>query len=61
MQLFNVNQKSISELTSSELQPGAYEITWDGTNYSSGVYFYRIETNGFVDKQGYIVIELNQN
>jgi aminopeptidase N len=24
------------------LQPGTYEVQWDGTNYPSGVYFYRL-------------------
>jgi hypothetical protein len=23
-------------------QPGVYEARWDGTNYPSGVYFYRV-------------------
>ena len=57
MQLFNVNQKSISELTSSELQSGAYEITWDGTNYSSGVYIYRIATDGYVDMKRMVLVK----
>jgi len=28
--------------------PGTYEVTFDGTNYSSGIYFYRLEAAGFV-------------
>ncbi|MBX7044216.1 MAG: hypothetical protein K1X86_00135 [Ignavibacteria bacterium] len=39
----DITGKAIDELVNSELLPGAYEITWDATNYSSGMYFYKTE------------------
>jgi len=28
------------------LKPGSYNVEWDGTNYPSGVYFYKFTANG---------------
>jgi hypothetical protein len=29
------------------LKPGTYKVEWDGTNYPSGVYFYKLTTESF--------------
>lgn len=55
--IYDISGKAIDELVNSELLSGAYEITWDGTNYSSGVYFYRMETNGFVDMKRMVFVK----
>jgi len=33
--------QEVEVLVDKVLQPGIYEIDWDGNNYSSGIYFYR--------------------
>ncbi len=40
--------REVSTLVNEELKPGTYETVWDGSNFSSGVYFYKIITEGFV-------------
>ena len=32
-------------LVNSELTPDFYEVQWNGSNYASGIYFYRLETD----------------
>jgi len=32
----------IITLINEQLQPGTYETVWDGSNYPSGIYFYRL-------------------
>jgi len=36
---------------------GVYEVEFDGTNYSSGVYFYKLETDGFIDTKKMVLIK----
>ena len=37
---------------------GTYSIQWDATNISSGIYFYRLETNtGFVKTKKLLVLK----
>ena len=45
--VFDVTGKEVAELVNSELAPGTYEAEFDGSNYPSGVYFCRLETEGF--------------
>jgi hypothetical protein len=37
----------VAVLVNEQLKPGTYEIEFDGTNYPSGVYFYKLTTNDF--------------
>jgi hypothetical protein len=37
----------IAVVVNEELEPGTYEVTWDGTKYPSGAYYYRLETQEF--------------
>jgi hypothetical protein len=36
---------------------GYHDVKFDGANYSSGVYFYRIETSGFTDTKKMVLIK----
>lgn len=38
--------KEVKTLVDSKLNPGSHEIEFDGANLPSGVYFYRLETEG---------------
>lgn len=41
LKVYDILGKEIAELFSGELQPGSYEVLWDASAYSSGIYFYR--------------------
>ncbi|HAY34075.1 MAG TPA: M12 family metallo-peptidase [Ignavibacteria bacterium] len=49
--------KKISELVNDILQPGVYETSFTGANLSSGVYFYRMETDNFVMTKRMLLIK----
>jgi hypothetical protein len=39
------------------LKPGNYEIEWDGSGLPSGIYFYRLEAEGFSDTKKMILVK----
>jgi photosystem II stability/assembly factor-like uncharacterized protein len=39
------------------LQPGTYEVEWDASNYPSGVYFYKLETEYFTQTKKLILLK----
>ncbi|MCF6268413.1 MAG: T9SS type A sorting domain-containing protein [Melioribacteraceae bacterium] len=49
LEVFNLIGEKISTLVNEEKQPGTYEVSFNGVNLSSGVYFYKISTNQFSD------------
>jgi hypothetical protein len=44
-------------LVSQEMNPGNYNYKFDAKNLSSGVYFYKLEVNGFTDVKRMSVIK----
>ena len=46
--VYDILGKEVNVLIDDEMNPGTYKITWDGSNFSSGTYFYRFESGNFV-------------
>jgi len=40
--IYDIAGKEISTLVNGELNPGNYNVQWDGSNFPSGIYFYRL-------------------
>ena len=49
--------REVASLVNKSLSPGTYEATFDATKYPSGVYFYRIKTEGFSDVKRMMLIK----
>jgi N-acetylneuraminic acid mutarotase len=47
--VFNTLGQQVSILQNGEMEAGYHEVKFDGTGLSSGVYFYRLRTGGFVE------------
>ena len=45
--VFDITGKEIAVLVNEILNPGTYETEFNGTNFSSGVYFYRLQTESY--------------
>ena len=45
--IYDIVGKEIVALVNEELNPGSYEVKFDGTNLPSGIYFYRLTTDDF--------------
>jgi len=55
--VYDVKGRAVETLVNSELSPGTYKTDWNGTNFSSGVYFYKLESDGFVQTKRMILIK----
>ena len=47
----------ITSLVNDYLSAGNYTATWNAKSYASGVYYYRIETNEFVQSKKMILLK----
>lgn len=49
--------REVSELLNGEKNPGRYEVNFDGTNLSSGVYFYRLTAGSFTQTKKLLLLK----
>lgn len=57
LKVYNVLGKEIATLVSEEMNAGTYEVNFDASNLSSGVYFYKIESGNFVKTNKMILMK----
>ena len=38
-------------------EAGSYKVTWDAASYASGIYFYRMESDNFVQVKKMILLK----
>ena len=57
IKIFDVLGKEISTLVNEEKHPGHYQTEFNGSNLSSGVYFYRLHSGSFSDTKKFILMK----
>lgn len=57
LNIYDALGRKISELINEKLQSGSYNAVFDGSDFSSGVYFYKLETEGFVETRRMILLK----
>ena len=57
LKVFDILGREVSRLVNEVKTPGSYIVDFDGTNLSSGVYFYKLEVNGFSDVKRMVLIK----
>jgi hypothetical protein len=55
--IYDLLGREVAVLVNQALPPGTYEVTWDGTNYPSGVYFYQLKTQGSVETKKMVLLK----
>ncbi|RPI17291.1 MAG: T9SS C-terminal target domain-containing protein [Ignavibacteriae bacterium] len=55
--IYDVTGREITTLVNEQLNPGTYEAEWDASNYSSGIYFYRLTSNNFTETKKMMLIK----
>jgi hypothetical protein len=57
LKIFDILGREIITLVNEKLNPGTYEVTFDGSKYASGVYFYQLRTGDFVNVKRMVMIK----
>ncbi|NOS86392.1 MAG: T9SS type A sorting domain-containing protein [Ignavibacteria bacterium] len=55
--IYDLLGREVTTLVNEELKPGTYEADWDASNYSSGVYFYKLIAGDFVETKKMILMK----
>ena len=57
LKIYNITGREIQTLVNENLNSGTYEVTFDGSNFSSGVYFYKLQSGDFIDTKKMLLIK----
>jgi hypothetical protein len=57
IKIFDILGKEIQTLVNEQLNPGTYEVTFDGSNLPSGIYFYQLRVGDFVNTKKMLLIK----
>jgi photosystem II stability/assembly factor-like uncharacterized protein len=57
LKIYDILGREVAKLVDQQLQPGSYSVDWDASNYPSGVYFYRIQTDNFTETKKMILMK----
>ena len=57
LSVYDITGREIQTLVNEQLHPGTYEVTFDGSNLSSGIYFYRFQAGEFFDTKKLVLLK----
>ncbi len=55
--IYDLLGREVTTLVNEELKPGTYEADWNGSNFSSGVYFYKIISGEFSETRKMVLMK----
>jgi hypothetical protein len=57
LRVYDVLGKEVATLVNENQKPGNYEVEFDGSSLSSGIYFYRLQAGDFIETKKMILIK----
>jgi PKD repeat protein len=57
LKVYNMLGEVVSTLVNENLSPGSYNVEFNASSISSGMYFYRLETNGFTATKRMVLVK----
>jgi hypothetical protein len=57
LKIFDILGREVVTLVNESLKPGTYEVTFDGSNLSNGVYFYKLQTGNILSIKKMLLIK----
>jgi hypothetical protein len=55
--VYDLTGRQVAVIVNQQMNPGKYEISFDASNYSSGVYFYKLETGYFTSVRKMLLVK----
>lgn len=55
--VYDLLGREVTSLVKQQMQPGNYSVDWDGSNYPSGVYFYKLEAEKFNETKRMVLVK----
>ena len=57
LKVYDIIGREVSTLVNEQKSMGQYEVTFDGSNLASGVYFYRLQAGSFVQTKKLVLLK----
>jgi hypothetical protein len=57
LKVFDVLGRDVATLVDKEVKPGSYDVVWDATGSSSGVYLYRLQAGKFIEMKKMLLLQ----
>ncbi len=57
LRIFNSLGKEVATLVNENVSPGTYRTTWDASGFSSGIYFYKLESDAFTSTKKLLLVK----
>jgi hypothetical protein len=55
--VYDILGREVQQLLNEDKKPGSYEITWDGSRFASGIYFYKIISDNFMETKKMVLLK----
>lgn len=55
--VYDVLGREVATLVNEQLKSGSYEVEWDASQYSSGVYYYQLASSDFIETKRMVLIK----
>jgi hypothetical protein len=57
LKVYDILGKELQTLVNEQLQPGTYEVTFDGSGLASGIYFYQLKAGEFLETKKLVLLK----
>ena len=57
LNIYDILGREVATLVNEKLSPGTYEVEWNGSNYSSGIYFYKFSAGEFMETRKMLLVK----
>jgi hypothetical protein len=57
LKVYDITGKEVAVIVNEALQPGTYEVTFDGSGLTSGVYFYKLKAGEFAETKRMVLVK----